>query len=206
MAVPVGVDTHTYPDTIYLSAARDTDMVRTGPDGAGPDTSEHLAQASDEAQSGWEQTVEDMRRMAADRADTGYETVTIAAGDTTPKPPSSGDTDEWGLSYVVPSNFADDFLDAYEQATFEETGVYQAESMGFAFVVTECLDHDANIALFIAGTYQLQFAAPLVRTAMDRDQMYTHVQKIDGTHLGTIEHDDPSAFFPDPERIYAYEM
>ncbi|MCU4716664.1 DUF7529 family protein [Halapricum hydrolyticum] len=181
-------------------------MVRSGPDGAEPDPSDHLAQAGEQAQSGWEQTISDMRRMAADRADSGYEVLTIAAGDTTPKPPSAGETDEWGLSYIIPSNYADDFTDVYERATFEETGVYQADSTGFAFIVTECLDHDEEIALFIAGTYQLQFAAPLVRTAMDRGRMYTHVKKLDGTNLGTIEHDDPEAFFPHPERIYAYEM
>lgn len=181
-------------------------MVRSGPDGTEPDPNDHLAQASDQAQSGWEQTVVDMRRMAADREDAGYETVTLAAGDTAPKPPSSGDSDEWGLSYIIPGNLVDDFTDVYARATFEETGVYQAESTGFAFVVTECLDHDENIALFVAGTYQLQFAAPLVRTAMDRDRMYTHIKKLDGTHLGTIEHDDPEAFFPNPEQVYAYEI
>jgi hypothetical protein len=31
------------------------------------------------------------------------------------------------------------------------------------------------------------------------------VKKVDGTHLGTIDHDDPDAFFPDPESVYAYE-
>ncbi len=181
-------------------------MVRTGPNRTEPDITEHLAQASEQAQSGWEQTIADMRRMAADRQDNGYETVAVPAGDTTPKPPTSGDTDEWGFSHVIPGNYAAEFTEMYEQADFEETGVYQAQIDGLAFLVTECLDHDEQIAVFIAGSYKLQFAAPLVRTAMDRGRMFTHVQKLDGTHLGTIEHDDPSAFFPDPEQIYAYEM
>jgi hypothetical protein len=31
------------------------------------------------------------------------------------------------------------------------------------------------------------------------------VRKLDGTHLGSIEHDDPDAFFPDPDAIFAFE-
>ena len=181
-------------------------MVRSGPNETGSDITRHLAQASEQAQSGWEQTVTDMRQMAADRQDSGYDTVAIPAGDTTPKPPASGDTNEWGLSHIIPGNFAADFTDTHERADFDDTGVYQAQLDGLAFIVTELIDHDTQIAVFIAGSYKLQFAAPLVRTAIDRDKMFTHVHKLDGTHLGTVEHDDPSAFFPDPEQIYAYEM
>lgn len=169
------------------------------------DDGERMARISQEARNGWGRMTEDMRAMAADREEAGYETLSVPAGDTTPKPPGSGDTDEWGLSYIIPGNKADDFLELYERADFDETGVYQASMSGISFIVTECLDHDEEIALFVAGSYRLQFAAPLVRTALERDRMFTHIKKLDGTHLGTIEHDDPDAFFPNPEEIYAYE-
>lgn len=170
------------------------------------DDGERMAQIGEEARNGWEQMIEDLRAMAADREDAGYETVILPAGDTAPKPPDSGDTDEWGLTYIVPSNRAEAFEELYERADFDETGVYQATTSGIRFVATECLDHDENIAVFVAGSYRLQFAAPLVRTALDRGEMYTHIKKLDGTTLATIEHDDPEAFFPDPERIYSYEV
>lgn len=180
-------------------------MVRTGPGESGGDDADQLARTAEQSQSGWKQAVADMKAMAADRAEAGYETLTVAAGDTTPKSPSTGDSEEWGLSYVVPGNVADEFTTLYARADFGETGVYQADAGPNRFIVTECLDHDAQIALFVAGGFRLQFAAPLVRTALDRGKMFTHLKKLNGTHLGTIEHDDPEAFFPDPETVYAYE-
>lgn len=180
-------------------------MVRTGPDGPNEEDAEGLARTVEQSKAGLERTIEDMNAMAADREEAGYETLTVAAGDTTPKSPDTGESDEWGLSYVVPSNVADEFVALHDRAEFDEIGVYQADEKGVRFIVTECLDHDAEIALFIAGTFRLQFAAPLVRTALDQGIVHTHVKKLDGTHLGTIEHDDPSAFFPDPETVYSYE-
>jgi hypothetical protein len=157
-----------------------------------------------ETESPWEQMIADMNTMAANREEVGYEVITLPASDTTPKPPSSGESDEWGLSYVLASNFADRFSRGFPNTTFTETGVYWADADGNRYVVTECLDHDNSLALFVAGAFQLQFAAPLVETAVDREKMHTHLKKLDGTHLGSIEHDDAEMFFPNPAAIYAY--
>ncbi|ACM55669.1 DUF7529 family protein [Halorubrum lacusprofundi] len=180
-------------------------MVRTEPNGSDTDDAQRRAQTVKQSKAGLQQTIADMKAMAADREEAGYETLTVAAGDTTPKTPDTGESDEWGLSYVVPSNVEDEFVALYDRASFDEIGVYQADAEGIRFIVTEYLDHDEQIAVFIAGTFRLQFAAPLARTALDRGHMYTHVKKLDGTHLGSIDHDDPDAFFPDPESVYAYE-
>jgi hypothetical protein len=180
-------------------------MVRIADDETDIEDEERLARSSDQARSGWEQTLADLDAMVADREEAGYEVVKIVAGDTAPKNPDSGDSEEWGLAYVIPGNHVDDFEEIYEQAAFEETAVYQASSGPFQFIVTEVVDHDNELVLFIAGSYELRFAPELVRTAMDRGRMYSHVKTLDGTHLGTIKHDDPGAFFPDPETFYAYE-
>lgn len=180
-------------------------MVRPNADEASVDDSERLARTSDEATDGWTRTLEDLEAMAADREAAGYETLTLPAADTTPKSPDTGETDEWGLAYVVGDEMADD-LEAFDDGfAVDETGVYQASSTGYAFIVTECIDHTAEKVLFVAGTYRLQFAAPLVRTATDRGEMRTHVKRFGGPTVRTIEHDDVEAFFPDPERIISYE-
>ena len=36
--------------------------------------------------------------------------------------------------------------------------------------------------------------------------MYTHVQTLDGTHLGSFRHDDVEKFFPDPHKYTGYEV
>ncbi|WP_123537202.1 DUF7529 family protein [Halosimplex salinum] len=175
-----------------------------GPDT--PDRKEVVADHSEELKSDWQRALSDMQAMAEDREEQGYETLAIPAGDTTTLSPDMGDDDRWGLAHIVPNNYADDFEALYDESSFDETAVYQLESGGFAFLVTELIDHDAEVVVFIAASYDLRFAAGLVRTAMERDEMYTHVRTLDHTNLGTVHHDDPEAFFPDPEAIYAYDV
>ena len=174
-------------------------MVRLGPDDVTLDDGERLLATSEAAQTGWEQTLQDVEAMARDRAEAGFETLVLTSDDTTPKPP--GSSDEWGLVYIVPSNQAEEFRAFTDEVDFEDTVVYQASSSGHAFVVTECLDTERGRVLFVAGTYRLHRASSLAEAALDRSEMYTHIKKLDGTVLGTIEHDDAEQFFPDPERF-----
>lgn len=180
-------------------------MTRIGPDGSEPGDAEQLAAMSDQAKSGWAQTLDDMRAMARNREESGYETVTFHAGHTAPKGPDQGETDRWGLFYIIPGDDAEPFQSALEQSDFDETAVYQTAIDRYAFLVTEVIDHDRAFDLMIAGSYRRDAASPLVRSAMERGRMYSHVRKLDGTHLGTLEHDDPEAFFPDPDSIFKYE-
>ncbi|MFB6200619.1 MAG: hypothetical protein ABEI98_01265 [Halorhabdus sp.] len=181
-------------------------MVRLGPDDVSLDDGERLLATSDAAQSGWEQTLADVEAMARDRAESGFETLVLTSDDTTPKPPKRGESTEWGLVYIVPSNQAAEYRSFAENPTFEETVVYQANSSGHVFVVTECLNTDRDLALFVAGTYRMQHASPLVEAALERGEMYTHVKELDGTRVTTIEHDDAEQFFPDPDQFTAYDL
>ena len=176
-------------------------MTRTGPNQPDPGEAERMAATREEAASGWTQTLDDMRAMAADREESGYETLTVQTGNTAPKGPDQGDDDRWGLFYVVPGNVADELGAFLDRADFEETGVYQATIGRDTFIVTEAIDHDAGMILFVAGAYRRGAAGPLVEAAMDRGRMYSHLRRVDGTRLGSIEHEDPDAFFPDPDAI-----
>ena len=180
-------------------------MVERADEPREPDEYEAVAAQSEVASNGFKRAVEDMRAMAKDREDKGFQTLTIPAGDVATKNPADGD-DEWGLSFVIPGDRAEDFEFFYAEGEYDETGVYQSATTAHVFVVTEYVDFDAGLVVFLAGSYEKRFAAPMVRTAMDRGRMYTHVKKLDTTHLGTFEHDDPHEFFPDPESFYSYEQ
>jgi len=176
-------------------------MTRTGPNQPDPGEAERMAANREQSASGWEQTLEDMRGMAADREDSGYETLTVQTGNTAPTGPEQGEDDRWGLFYVVPGNVAEELATFLDRAAFDETGVYQASIGRDTFLVTEVIDHDAEMILFVAGVYRRGTAGPLVEAAMEQDRMYSHLRKVNGTHLGTIEHEDPEAFFPNPDAI-----
>lgn len=167
------------------------------------DEAERLAAYADRHKDAWQQTLEDMQAMAEAREDEGWETVVIAAGDTAPEPPEAGDSDRFGLVHVVPDNLADEFLDVFEGADFPVYDVYRAEHEGRVFLVTELLDPDAEVAVYVAATFELRHAGDLIRTVKAEETMYTHLQRLDGTHLGSFEHDDPAKFFPKYETFEA---
>lgn len=175
----------------------------TGESGT-PGEQERLEQNHEAMKSSWQRTVADMRAMAEDRRQEGYETHTIPAGDTAPVAPGQGPHDYWGLSYLVPGNKTDTLEEFLEVGEFEETGVYQVTTGGSVFMVTECIDHGSGLVLYVAGSFWVSDAPGLVQAATDRGRMYSQFREVDGTHLGGIEHEDAAAFFPDPDRYLAF--
>ncbi len=142
----------------------------------------------------WERTIDEMERLAAERETEGWETVTITAADTAPTPPEVGD-DRYGLIYTVGDDVADDFR-AVHEAGFDRYEVYRRELGDRLFLVTELLSGPSRTAVFVAGTVDRTLAEDLIAAAAARDEMYTHLQTLDWTRLGSVRHEDPADFFP----------
>lgn len=147
----------------------------------------------------WEATIEDARATAEDLEANGWAVVTLVAGDTAPESPTAGDTDRFGLSYVVPDNEAGPFRKAFDAGEFPRYEVYRAERAGRVFLLTVLLDPGSEAAILLAGTYERRTADECIRAAVEADEMYTHVQLLDGTHLGTFRHENYEKFFPDED-------
>lgn len=156
---------------------------------------------------GWERTIEDMRVMANDREGKGFETFTLVSDDTSVISPSMGDDDDdrIGFSHLVPGDVAEEFDDVYAGIGVEETGVYQSSDTGHVFMVTEHVDYDDETIIYVAGSYRMAEAASLVRAATEQGKLHTYVRTLDQTIVGTFEHQDVEAFFPNPEVYYSYE-
>ncbi|MFB6243063.1 MAG: hypothetical protein ABEH80_03105 [Halobaculum sp.] len=65
----------------------------------------------------------------------------------------------------------------------------------------ESTDGAAGLAVYVVGTYELRHAGDLIETAIDADLMYTHLQRLDGTEVASILHEDPEKFFPQVDRF-----
>ncbi|ERH13667.1 MAG: hypothetical protein J07HB67_02711 [halophilic archaeon J07HB67] len=166
------------------------------------DDADRVAALADRHRDAWQRTLDDTEALAERRAADGWETLVIPAGDTAPEPPDAGDTDRFGLAHVVPGNFADDF----EELTDDDPGfgsydVYRADNDGRVFVTTELMDEERGLAVYVVGTYELRHAGDLIQTAVDRRRMYTHLQRLDGTRVASIVHEDPEKFFPNVDRF-----
>lgn len=165
---------------------------------------ERISAYADSQKDAWKQTLDDMQAIAEELEADGWETTTIASGHTAPEPPDAGTTDRFGLVHVIPGNLEQEFADAFENGTFPQYKVYRNQVEGREFTVTQLMDPETKTAILIAGTFELRHASGLVKAAEREGEMYTHVQKLDKTHLGSFRHEDIELFFPDPERYKQY--
>jgi hypothetical protein len=165
------------------------------------DEYDRLSASTDVHKNAWSRTLDDMRALADERRDDGWEVVTVHAGDTSPAAADADVTDTHGLTYVVGAGDADAFRDAFEQGEFPEYDVYRQDVDGRVFVVTELRDPDSETIILVAGNFWRHQAGPMVQQAKATGKMYTHVRKLDKTHLGSFEHDGYQKFFPEADRI-----
>ncbi len=167
--------------------------------GHGVDDADRLSVGVDAFKDAWAATLDDMEALAEEYEENGWHTLTIAAGDTAPEPPDAGDEDRFGLIYVIPDNDAEAFEEAVADGEFPRYDVFRNESDGRVFLVTVLADPETSTAIFIAGSFERRHSPALVNTVMEEGEMYTHVQTLDGTQIGSFRHDDPEKFFPETE-------
>ncbi|EMA44372.1 hypothetical protein C448_08864 [Halococcus morrhuae DSM 1307] len=161
-----------------------------------PDQGDRIAARSDGLKEAWAATLDDMDALAAEYEADGWETLTIPAGHTSTEAPESGDEERFGLVYVIPDNYAEEFSDVFDDGEFPRYDVFRNESHGQVFLVTLLADPESETAVFVAGGFERRGSRPLMGAASDAGTMYTHLQTLDGTQLGSFEHDDPEKFFP----------
>lgn len=148
----------------------------------------------------WRQTIEEMDAIAEQLEAEGWDVVAFPAGHTGPEAPDHGhDETRFGLTHVIPGNKVEPFLEAYESGSFEDYQVFQNEVAGRVFIVTVLEDQPTESAIIIAGSYEKRNARGLTRAAVEADAMYTHVRRLDGTDIGTFEHEDYRHFFPEAD-------
>ena len=177
-------------------------MTRAGDED--PEYADRIAEHAQVHKGAWQRTLDDMTHLADELEEQGWDVVTIPAGHTAPENPDAGETDRFGLVHVIPGNKAEPFQEALTQGTFPHFEVFQQEVDGRIFMVTMLQDPESETAILIAGNFEIRHAPGLVKTVQREDEMYTYVQKLDKTLLGTFQHDDWEPFFPNPEKIEGY--
>ncbi|WP_435099021.1 DUF7529 family protein [Halarchaeum sp. P4] len=149
----------------------------------------------------WEETLADMEALAEERREGGWDVVTLTAGDVRIEARATGpEADEdarYGFAFVVPKNDAEAFTEVFEEGAFPAYEVYRAEREGRVFLVVSYLDPDSETCILLAATYLKRDASQLVQTVAETEEMYTHVEKLDRTHLGSFRHEDHTKFFPE---------
>lgn len=161
---------------------------------------ENLTSGAEIHRNAWQRTIDDMSAMATELREGGWDTVVeVVAGDTAPVPP--GDDGRFGLVHVVPGNDAERIDDVYEPGSFPKYDVFRAEAEGRVFLVTQLLDPETDTAILVAGNFERRTASTLVEHVREVGEMYTHLQKLDGTPVSSFRHDGYEKFFPEADRL-----
>jgi len=151
---------------------------------------QRLASGASVRKKGWEQTNEEMELLADERRADGFDVVTATTLHTDTVTPDMGDDPErFGFVHVVPDNHADAVADALDALDVTRYEAYRSTVDGNAFLVVELIDESTSRALLFASYYDPTEATAMVAAARERDVLYTHLKRIDGTHLGTIRHE-----------------
>ena len=151
---------------------------------------QRLASGASARKEGWKQTNEELELLAEERRADGFDVVTATTVHTDTVTPDMGDDPErFGFVHVVPDNHADAVVDALEDLDVTRYEAYRSTVDNNAFLVVELLDESAGRALLFPSYYDPTAAPGMVAAARERDVLYTHLKRIDGTHLGTIRHE-----------------
>ena len=146
----------------------------------------------------WQQTNEEMELLADERREEGWEAVTIPALHTSIVTKDMGDDDEFGIEYVLPDNYAEEFTDSFDPDAVSEYQVYRTIANQNVFQVIELLTPEIETVIMIAGMYELRHAGGIKQNAEEEGELYTFVRTIDGTRLGMLKHDDYQPLLPRP--------
>jgi len=144
----------------------------------------------------WRRTLQEMESMAADLESEGWDVVAVPVGHAAPvSPETTGERS--GFVHVIPGNYREPFTTAFEAGGFERYDVYRQAVSGQVFFLLELLDPESSTAILLAAQYTKHHADDLEEAVETEGVVYTHVQTLDETHLGTFRHDDPAKFFPE---------
>jgi len=156
-----------------------------------------MSNTTDRGTNDWSRTLSAATEMAETLRSDGWHVVTVRAAHVAPEPPAHGDSDRFGYVYLAQGAVADDVREAIEEGTIDGYELFTRREGSDLFTVTRVSDTDAKRTVLLVGTVDLTQAADLAAAARERGVMYSHVQLLDGTQLGTFRHDDPTHFFPE---------
>jgi len=161
------------------------------------ETDERLDQRPTDAEkTGWAATLEEQELVADERREAGWEVLAVQAGDTAPEPPDAGDTDRFGLVYVIPGDEADELAALLEGTEIDEFEAYRRTVGTTCFLLTELRDTGSRRCVLVAGAYDVGDAEALADHAAAVGHLFSRFRRLDGSIVATVRHDACEKLLP----------
>lgn len=168
------------------------------------DDPEYIERVTDNAglhNEAWQRTLEDMESIAETRREDGWDATTFQTIQTAPvSRADNDDPDRFGISTVLPDNYAEEFREIYEEHDLDQFKVYSNEVEGFMYLVIEVLDFDSKTSVLLALRYDLVLGRGMFASVYEEDTIFTYVRTIDGTELAVFQHDEYEPLLPEAAR------
>ena len=145
----------------------------------------------------WERTLAELEARAEELRAAGWQVTTVPAAHVTAEPSEAGDSDRFGYVYVAPGSAEEPFREAFESGEFGSFELFRRTVGSTEYLLTELTDPDGRVAILLAGAVEHGDLAEVRRAAQAEGAMFSHVQLLDYTHLGSFRHDEPGKFFPE---------
>mgnify|MGYP007039251879 CR=1 FL=1 len=144
----------------------------------------------------WRATLERADKMGTRLSDDGWQVVTVLAAHVAPVSPTDDPEDRPGLAYIAQGEVAEQFQRAITGGTFDNYEVFNRAVGSDIFSLTRISDTENQVTVLLVGTLNRSLLETLPETAIQHGELYSHVDLLDGTRLGSFHHSDPSPFFP----------
>lgn len=145
----------------------------------------------------WERTLAELEARAEELREAGWQVASVPAAHVTAEPPEAGDSDRFGYVYVAPGSAEEMFREAFDAGEFDSFELFRRRVGDTEYLLTELTDTEEGVAILLAGGVDNGDIDAVRRAAEAEGAMYSHVQLLDYTHLGSFRH-DPGPFFDDP--------
>ncbi|MFB6253500.1 MAG: hypothetical protein ABEI06_02705 [Halobacteriaceae archaeon] len=151
---------------------------------------------SDIDRNAYEKTLNEMDKLAENLEEKGIDTLSIPSGSIGCETKNMGDSDRFGFIHVIPGNFAESFQEFFEYDEYDKYDVYRNELQNNVYLLLSLYSNDNAKAVLLAGAYKIPEAKALYNDSREEECTFTHVQKLDRTHLGSFKHFNFEKFFP----------
>lgn len=144
----------------------------------------------------WERVREDAEELAAELQADGWQVCVVQAGHVAAVPPSAS-TDRHGLVYIVPDSVGEELPELVDESSFDRYEVFRTVAGNTLYLVIRVRDDETERGVVLSGAIDVEQGQELADAARERDELHSHVRLLDGTHLATFRHEDPTHFFPE---------
>lgn len=148
----------------------------------------------------WEDFRFDVERQASAFTDEGWKTEIFTVGEVRPisSPETPGASAGPGLRALIPDNHFELFARLVDEGSEYRCDVYKRSVREEAvFILLVYKFQDEETALFIPLFYRLDDAKAMLETAETQGTLITEFRPLDNRNTITLQHEDPTLFFPD---------